>query len=141
VFKRRPRGTSKSTTSRYRSSLEEGIALGLEAQGVPFSYESKVLDYTVPATVHRYTPDFILGDIIIEAKGYLTSEDRSKMKLVKASNPDLDIRFVFQRASNRLNKKSSTTYADWAEKYGFKWAEKFVPLEWIKEKTLVPSDK
>jgi hypothetical protein len=113
--------------------------LGLEAQCIPFSYESKVLEYEIPASTHCYTPDFILGEMIIEAKGYLSSEDRTKMKLVKASNPGLDIRFVFQRASNKLNKRSSTTYAAWAEKYGFKWAEKFIPVEWIKESTLVPS--
>ena len=131
----RARGTSKSRNSRFRSSLEEGIALGLEAQGVSFEYESKVLEYTIPAKAHKYTPDFVLPNgIIIEAKGYLTSEDRSKMRLVKDSNPFLDIRFVFGRAGNKLNKKSPTTYADWATKYGFPWAEKLVPHDWIQEK-------
>lgn len=134
MFRRRPRGTSKSTSSRYRSSLEEGIALGLEAQGVPFSYESQVLEYEVPATKHKYTPDFLLPNgIVIEAKGYFTAEDRKKMKLVREANPELDIRFVFARAQNKLNKKSPTTYAKWAETHGFKWAEKIVPHAWLQE--------
>lgn len=133
-FRRKARGTSKSSDSKYRSSLEEGIALGLEAQGVSFGYETKVLEYEVPASSHKYTPDFILDNgIIIEAKGYLTSEDRTKMKLVKESNPELDIRFVFQRCSNKLNKKSPTTYAMWAAKYGFPCAERFIPHEWTRE--------
>jgi hypothetical protein len=92
------------------------------------------IEYEVPAKKHKYTPDFTLPNgIRIEAKGYLTAEDRAKMKRVKASNPFLDIRFVFGRASNKLNKESPTTYAMWAEDNGFKWAEKVIPREWITE--------
>ncbi len=132
--KRRARGTSKSLDKTYRSSLEEGIALGLQALGVPVFYEPEQLAYEVPASNHKYLPDFKLPNgIFVEAKGYLTSEDRTKMKQVKASNPHLDIRFVFQRATNKLNKKSPTTYADWATKYGFTWAERFIPDGWIQE--------
>ena len=131
---RRARGTSKSSDSRFKSSLEQNIALGLEAQGVVVSYEERVVEYEVPAKKHKYNPDFELPNgILIEAKGYLTAEDRTKMKRVKASNPKLDIRFVFGRASNKLNKKSPTTYADWADKYGFPWAERLVPSAWIAE--------
>lgn len=134
MFRRRARGTSKATDSKYKSSLEQLIALGLEARGVPVLYETQTLEYVEPATDHKYTPDFILPNgIIIEAKGYLTSEDRTKMKQVKASNPFSDIRFVFQRATNKLNKKSPTTYGDWATKYGFPFAERLVPDAWIQE--------
>ena len=134
MFKRRPRGTSKSASSLYKSSLEEAIALGLEAQGVAVSYETEVLEYEVPATRHKYTPDFKLPNgIYIEAKGYFTADDRKKMKLVKEANPWLDIRFVFARAQNKLNKKSPTTYAKWADTHGFKWAEKIVPHAWLQE--------
>lgn len=134
MFQRRPRGTSKSTDSRFKSSLEEAIALGLEAMGEPVKYEETVLNYTVPAKDHKYTPDFQLSNgIFIEAKGYLTSDDRTKMKQVHTSNPDLDIRFVFGRATNKLNKRSQTTYAQWAEDHGFLWAEKVIPHGWIQE--------
>ena len=134
MFKRRPRGTSKSTTSLYKSGLEQAIALGLEASGVVVSYETETVEYVVPATRHKYTPDFRLPNgILIEAKGYFTAEDRKKMKLVKEANPFLDIRFVFARASNKLNKKSPTTYAKWADTHGFKWAERLVPHDWLQE--------
>ena len=134
AFRRRARGTSKASTSTYKSSLEQAVALSLEAQGVSVLYETEVVDYEVPATKHKYKPDFLLPNgIRIEAKGYFTAEDRKKMKLVKQANPFMDIRFVFGRASNKLNKDSPTTYAMWAESHGFPWAEKEVPRAWIQE--------
>jgi 3-deoxy-D-manno-octulosonic acid (KDO) 8-phosphate synthase len=54
------------------------------------------------------------------------------MKAVKKANPDLDIRFVFQAPFNKINKKSKTTYAAWAEKNGFQWAAYHsIPVEWL----------
>lgn len=83
---------------------------------------------------HTYNPDFILKNgIIIEAKGFLTPDDRRKMKAVKVQHPELDIRFVFSKASNRLSKKSRTTYSMWAQGAGFKWAEGAIPTKWINE--------
>jgi len=46
---------------------------------------------------------------------------------------ELDIRFVFSNSRNKLNKKSKTTYADWCDKHGFKWADKQIPKSWIDE--------
>jgi hypothetical protein len=134
AFRRRARGTSKASTSTYKSSLEQAVALSLEAQGVPVLYEPETVGYEVPAKKHKYTPDFVLPNgIRIETKGYFTSEDRKKMLAVKASNPFLDIRFVFGRASNKLNKLSPTTYAKWCDDHGFPWAEKAVPRAWLEE--------
>lgn len=133
-FRKRPQAKPKTTTDPYRSGLERKIALSLQARGISFSYESEKLDFRIERTA-KYLPDFILqgpnGKIYVEAKGYLTSADRSKMVRVKKSNPQADIRFVFGKSSNRLNKKSPTTYADWATKNGFPWAEKEIPDEWI----------
>ena len=98
-----------------------------------FEYEPK--DKKVKYTVQRdalYLPDFIIdgSSFILEVKGYLSPADRAKYIRVKASNPDIDLRFVFDRASNKLNKTSKTTYAQWAEKNGFKWCEKILPPNW-----------
>ena len=124
----------KKTQDGFRSKFESNIWSGVEKSGT--TYESVKIKYTVPATTHTYTPDFILPNgIIVEAKGRLTLADRKKMVLVKTNNPELDIRFVFQRASNYICKGSSTTYSQWAEKNGFPWAEKQIPIEWIQEKT------
>jgi len=54
------------------------------------------------------------------------------MKAVKAANPDLDIRFVFQTPYNKIYKGSKTTYAKWADKHGFPWcAFHSIPIEWL----------
>ncbi len=134
AFRRKPRGTSKASTSTYKSSLEQAVALGLEALGVPVLYEAERVAYEVPAKQHHYKPDFLLPNgIRIEAKGYFTADDRKKMLAVKASHPFMDIRFVFGRAANKLNKDSPTTYSMWADSHGFKWAEKVVPRAWLEE--------
>jgi hypothetical protein len=54
------------------------------------------------------------------------------MLAVKKSNPELDIRFVFQAPYNKINKGSKTTYAKWADKYGFPWCSySTIPLTWL----------
>jgi hypothetical protein len=120
---------SKSLRSKYRSKFEERLAGGLAKRGIAFSYETSRFDYTV---LRRYTPDFVFDNgVIIEAKGYFTSEDRTKHLRVRECNPELDIRFCFQNASNKLNKKSKTSYADWCDKHGFLWCERVIPTEWV----------
>ena len=97
-------------------------------------YESEKLAYVIPASKHTYNPDFKLPNgIFIETKGRFTLEDRKKHLLIKAQKPDLDIRIVFQNPNAKLNKRSKTTYGMWADKNGFKWATKQVPIEWINE--------
>lgn len=119
-------------TNIYRSGLEQRIAHDLERRGVTFAYETLKIPYQKKPSV--YNPDFILpNSIIIEAKGRLTTADRVKMLLVKEQHPYLDIRFVFQRAHNKIRKGSKTTYAMWCDRHGFPWAEKLIPLRWIRE--------
>jgi hypothetical protein len=121
--------TRSRRSNGYRSRFEERLALGLEKRGVSFSYETERFNYTV---VHHYTPDFILANgVLVEVKGYFTSADRTKHLKVRECNPTLDIRFCFQNAKNKLNKKSKTSYSDWCEKHGFQWCEKVIPEEWV----------
>ena len=116
----------------FRSGFEMEVFSDLKSKNVKFQYESIKLEYEVPSRKSKYTPDFILDNgIIIESKGRLLSADRKKMLLVKEQHPDLDIRFLFQNAGIKLNKNSKTTYADWCEKHGFKYAEKTIPKSWI----------
>lgn len=119
-------------TAGMRSKFEDKIAKELEAKTVGFEYETVKVMYSM---IHSYTIDFILPNgIMIETKGYFTAADRAKHLAIKQQMPKIDIRFVFMKASNKLNKKSDTTYADWCDKYGFKWAEGSVPESWILEK-------
>ena len=117
----------------YRSQFELNIARTLTENKVPFKYEETKFQY-IPEP-RNYTPDFYLEEsgIFVEAKGHLTREDRVKMLLVKNQHPDIDIRFVFLRASNKIYKNSKTTYSAWCERHNFIWAEGSIPTDWCKK--------
>jgi len=120
--------------SRYRSRFEARVAASLEAHGVSYEYETFKVEYEVPARRAKYLPDFRLPNgIIVEAKGRFEAKDRAKHLWIKAQHPELDIRFCFQNASNRLYKGSPTSYSDWCGKYGFTYCEKEIPITWINE--------
>lgn len=95
-------------------------------------YESITISYTKPAKPSRYKPDFVLPNgIIIESKGRFLTADRQKHKLIKEQHPTLDIRFVFSNSKTRISKQSKTTYAAWCETNHFKYADKYIPAEWL----------
>jgi len=71
---------------------------------------------------------------VVETKGFFTVQDRQKHIWIKEQYPKLDLRFVFSNSRNKLRKGSKTTYADWCNKYGFKFADQSIPEEWILEK-------
>jgi len=123
----------------YRSGLEDTVAEQLDMMRVKYTYEELKISYTVPESKHTYTPDFVLSNgIIVETKGRFVTADRKKHLLVKRQHPKLDIRFVFSNPKQRISKLSKTTYADWCNKYGFKWAAKEIPNEWLSER--LPKD-
>ncbi len=118
----------------FRSQFELSIARSLKDRDISFDYEN--FKFTYIPKPKTYTPDFYLpdSDIHVEAKGHLCKADRVKMVLVKAQHPNLDIRFVFMNANNKIYRGSKTTYADWCERHDFKWAEGGVPTDWMKKK-------
>ena len=115
---------------KFRSNLEKNIADLLTGLGVSYEYESEKLGYTIE---HNYTPDFVLPNYTyLEAKGYWAPEDRRKILAVKKSNPDVDIRMVFQSPYNTISKKSKTTYAKWCERHDIPWSSyQEIPIEWL----------
>ncbi len=115
---------------KFRSNLEKNIADLLTGLGVSYEYESEKLSYTIE---HNYTPDFVLPNYTyLEAKGYWAPEDRRKILAVKKSNPDVDIRMVFQSPYNTISKKSKTTYAQWCERHDIPWSSyQDIPIEWL----------
>lgn len=118
----------------YRSGLEDKLAKQLESKGIAVMYEEWSIPYVVPASNHRYTPDIIMPNgIIIEAKGLWESDDRKKHLLIKEQFPELDIRFVFSSSRTKLYKGSPTSYAEFCEKHGIKFADKLIPIDWLKE--------
>jgi hypothetical protein len=117
---------AQSKYAKMRSNFEKSIARRLELLGIKFEYETKHIEYTTTA---KYTPDFVIGDKLIESKGWFRPADRKKMLAVKAQHPDLKLCLLFQDASKTLTKKSKTTYAQWCQKNNFPWAE---GRQWLK---------
>lgn len=121
-----------------RSGLETQVARTLAVWDATAKGEKELdaIEYTElrPKKYHR---DFQLTNgINIETKGWFKPSDRSKHLCIKFQHPELDIRFVFSNPNAKLGKGSKTTYAQWCDKNGFKWAAKDVPLAWIKEPNL-----
>ena len=118
----------------FKSGLEETISQQIESQGIKVEYETEKVSYIIPASNHTYSPDFKLPNgIRVETKGRFVAADRKKHLLVKEQNPNMDIRFVFSNSKNKITKKSKTTYGDWCEKNGYKYADKIIPNEWFLE--------
>lgn len=116
---------------KVRSKFEKIVIERLRKSKVDFKYEAIKIRYKPPTKV--YTPDIILANgIIVELKGYFRATDRSMHKLIKEQHPELDIRFVFMNANNKIHKSSDTTYGDWCERHGFKYADKEIPKAWLK---------
>ena len=115
----------------YRSGLEEKVSKLLSELKIDYEYESTKVSYQIQ---HHYTPDFYLPNkhIYLECKGYWDSADRRKIKNVKEQHPDLDIRMVFQSPSNKISKRSKTTYAKWCERHDIPWTTWHeIPMEWL----------
>lgn len=117
----------------FRSGLEEKIATQLREAGIDPKFETLKLPYEV-AKRCTYTPDFPVGKrIIIETKGRFQTADRMKMLMIQKQYPQYEFRFVFSNSRAKISKVSQTTYGRWCEKNGFKYADKLIPEEWIKE--------
>lgn len=130
---------------RYRSKFEKSFAANLTKRGIKFEFEPYKINYFIKkcgkclncgskevAEKHSYTPDFKIGEMLIETKGRLTATNRTKMQAVRENNPKLDIRFVFMY-NNYLTKSKTTRYSDWCDKYGFKYDYMKMPQSWVNE--------
>jgi len=138
--------TRPKTEPKYRSGLERRVCNNLRNRRVKFSYEPYKLDYTkevkqglcpncgskVMLKCHQYTPDIVLDNgVHVEIKGKFTGEMRTKMVAVQECNPDVDIRFLFQR-DGWCTKNHKMRYSEWCEKNGFDYAiGEVIPSEWI----------
>lgn len=116
----------------YRSGLEDDISKDLKDRGITFEFETLKIKWVLHKD-KSYTPDFILPNgVIVESKGRFVLDDRMKHVDIKKQHPHLDIRFVFSNSKAKINKGSKTTYADWCDKHGFKYADKRIPDTWLK---------
>jgi len=115
------------------------VADQIKEANYPLNYETETLNYIVPERKSKYTPDFIFtkknGTLMyIETKGRWTATDRKKMKFILQSNPNIDLRIVFQNPNQRISKTSKTTYEAYANKLGITHvAKRDIPAEWLAE--------
>ena len=113
----------------------------MKEQRVKFKYEPFKIEWEDLA-YRTYTPDFVLfNGVIIETKGQFTASDRRKHLAIKKQHPKLDIRFVFENSRRKLRKGAKSTYGEWCTKYGFRYYDRIVPEEWLKEKGKNKHDK
>ena len=118
----------------YRSGLEHKLSIYLVEQKCKFKYESVKIEWE-DLCYRTYTPDFILSNgIIIETKGRFLTLDRRKHKAIQRQHPNLDIRFVFENSKRKLSKGAKSSYAQWCIKHGFRFYDRIIPEDWLKEK-------
>ena len=131
-----------------RSKFEARIAKDLKDRGIKYEYEAYSYEYKEPLRRNRaecmdcgssnlqrtgwYTPDFFLGKgTIIECKGRFTASDRRKMLAVRTAHKDLkDIKLLFMK-DNKIHRKSSTCYSDWAMENGFDFSIGTLKDTWL----------
>ena len=118
----------------YRSGLEHKLSEYLDSLKHEYNYESIKIEWE-DLTYRTYTPDFILSNgIIVETKGRFITADRKKHLCIKKQHPSLDIRFVFTNSRNKLSKGAKSTYGQWCIKHGFRYYDRIIPEDWLKEK-------
>ena len=118
----------------YRSGLELNVSDYLKDLKSDFLYEAIKIEWEDVA-YRTYTPDFVLSNgIIIETKGMFIAADRRKHLAIKKQHPKLDIRFVFENSRRKLRKGAKSTYGEWCIKHGFRYYDRIIPEDWLKER-------
>ena len=137
-------------TTGTRSKYESTILSDLKGRGVRVEYETEQLEYEATVSSahcpkcgctkvlkkHKYTPDFIVTrkngtKLYIEAKGYFKSTDRSKMRAVLKSNPDLDIRMMFMsngKITEDMRYSDWIRFLEWSDSILWGWLRKILHL-------------
>jgi hypothetical protein len=120
----------KTKQPNYKSKFEATVSTMLPV----VNYEPDKIKFTQPEKQRVYIPDFKLdNDVYLECKGRWTYEDRAKHLWLKEQHPEITIYILFQNSSVKLNKKSKTSYGDWATKNGLQWADfrNGIPTDWL----------
>jgi hypothetical protein len=108
---------------RYRSKLESlvGGLLGPEWDYEPFK---------VPYVTHRnYNPDFVLGSLLVEVKGFFRVGDTQKYKAIRDALVFQELVFFLQSPRSKVRKGAKLTMAEWCEKEHFVWFDNVSELK------------
>lgn len=97
------------TEKTFRSGLEEALA-----EKLPDDFEFEPCQ--IPYITHRkYVPDFALGNIYIECKGFFRTGDTLKYKSIRDAI-DGELIFVFSNPKKKVRKGSKMNMGEWCEK-------------------------
>lgn len=103
----------KAKSSFYRSGLEKEFAENFADCG--FEYEP----YSISYTMHRnYKPDFVVGNYLIECKGFFRVGDTLKYKSIRDSI-DQELIFILSDPNKKVRKGSKLSMGQWCDKEGF----------------------
>jgi len=126
TFVRKTRKLAKifAATMGYRSMSEVRFAAQLKSNKIPFKYEAFKFVYQFQP--QKYTVDFSVTNkhgttTHFEYKGKLDAASRKKLRAIKHSNPDMDLRLVFEKPNNKLYAGAKMCYWEWAVRNGFRW--------------------
>ena len=92
------------------------------------SIHSKGKNGSIKRELRRATKLSMKKNVIIIVVGGLSAGFRF------SENIKRNIRFVFENSRNKLRKGAKSTYAQWCIKYGFRYYDRIIPEDWLKEK-------
>lgn len=119
-FNRRWIAGAAKADSKWEGRLRDTIFKDLDWQG-------EKVDYTIQ---HKYTPDFVSDNILIETKGrFRESAEARKYKHIREAleGTGKELVFVFYKPETPMphakKRKDGTkqTHAEWSERNGFRW--------------------
>lgn len=119
-YNRRWMAGAAKADSKWEGKLRDTIFKDLEWQG-------EKVEYNIP---HKYTPDFVKENILIETKGrFRESGEARKYKHIRdvLEPTGRKLVFVFYNPTtpmpNAKKRKDGTkqTHAEWADRNGFEW--------------------
>lgn len=92
-------------------------------------YHPDPIQFTIPASTHKYTPDFKHGKYLIEVKGFIRSTDKRMYRCIAESAREQGYEFVFlfekpQKPMTGAKKRkdgTKLTHAEWSGKVGIAW--------------------
>ena len=96
-----------------RSSWEANFARYLIHEGKDFKYEP---DSFLLKSGRTYTPDFKVGDIYYEVKGWWTARAKEKFEQFRLQYPDIKVEIVGEPEYNDLCGRFSSTIQHWEAK-------------------------
>ena len=133
-YKSQPFKAKKPVPKPYRSWLEYNLHHGALSA---LKHEGMTATCDVIIRGRKYTPDFVSGDRLLEAKGRFRDRDEAN-KYIHIKANGYRVCFIFQNPKTPLawaqkRKKCGTkmSHAEWADKNGFEYCGmNNIPEEW-----------